>query len=92
MIAARRMKGVVNPQQAPTSRNPRIQRKTEGWGSAATGGVSGSIVEDMRLGYVWDTRDKVINQNPEEISIGKAKNAAPDVVTRVLWFLQRSSG
>ena len=44
-MAARRMKGVVRPQQAPTRRKPRIQRKTEGWGDK--GGVSGSIVKKL---------------------------------------------
>jgi len=42
-MAALRMKGVVSPQHAPTSRKPRIQRKIDGCGSFATG-VSGSIV------------------------------------------------
>jgi hypothetical protein len=41
-MAAFRIKGVVRPQHAPTIRKPRIQRKTEGWGSVAMG-VSGSI-------------------------------------------------
>lgn len=41
-MAARRMKGVVRPQQAPTIRKPRIQRKAEGCGAGV--GVSGSMV------------------------------------------------
>jgi hypothetical protein len=44
-MAARRINGVVRPQQAPTRRKPRIQRKIEGLGSVA-GGVLGSMVLD----------------------------------------------
>ena len=41
-MAARRMKGVVRPQQAPTRRKPRIQRRREG-GASGVEGTSGSI-------------------------------------------------
>lgn len=46
-MAALRMKGVVRPQHAPTSRKPRIQRKIDGCGSAPAG-VSGPIVAVLR--------------------------------------------
>ena len=42
-MAAFRMKGVVRPQHAPTIRNPRIQRKTDGRASMGVG-ESGSMV------------------------------------------------
>jgi hypothetical protein len=47
-IAARRMKGVVSPQHAPTKRNPRIQRKMDGCGSSVRGGF-GSIIDTTKL-------------------------------------------
>jgi len=43
-MAARRIKGVVRPQQAPTRRKPRIQRRREG-GASGVEGTSGSIVD-----------------------------------------------
>lgn len=43
-MAAFRMKGVVRPQQAPTIKKPKIQRKMDGCGSLCMG-ESGSIVE-----------------------------------------------
>ena len=55
-MAARRMKGVVRPQQAPTRRKPRIQRKTEGWGDK--GGVSGSIVKKLETKRLWETAEE----------------------------------
>jgi hypothetical protein len=47
-MAARRMNGVVRPQQAPTMRKPSIHRKTEGWGAGVVG-VSGSIALVYRI-------------------------------------------
>lgn len=38
------MKGVVNPQQAPTMRNPITHRHIAGDGAGAASGESGSIV------------------------------------------------
>lgn len=55
-MAARRMKGVVKPQHAPTIKKPRIQRKREGCEAEGVG-VSGSIV------LVFDTRKLICCSN-----------------------------
>ena len=46
ITAARRMNGVVNPQQAPTARKPRTHRQIDGEGGGAVTGLSGSMVGD----------------------------------------------
>jgi hypothetical protein len=48
-MAALRMKGVVKPQHAPTIRNPKTQRKMDGCGSFATGGLGSMLSNSISL-------------------------------------------
>ena len=63
-MAALLINGVVRPQQAPTIKKPKTQRKIEGEGSGI--GVSGSMINECESGKENASRREVVLHMPSK--------------------------